>query len=66
MADDCDRASDLAQQERDMQISALGSDIPRGVAGDCDLCGDWFGRLVDGECVPCRDKYEAKQKLTHG
>lgn len=24
--------------------------------GDCDLCGNWSGRLMDGECVPCHAK----------
>lgn len=33
-------------------------EIPQGVPGDCDLCGDWFGRLVKGVCVPCRMKYK--------
>jgi len=32
--------------------------IPRGVEGDCELCGEWFGRLVNGVCVPCRDKHK--------
>lgn len=27
-----------------------------GVAGDCDLCGEWAGRLVLGVCAPCRDR----------
>ena len=26
-------------------------------AGDCDLCGEWSGRLVNGACAPCRDKW---------
>ena len=28
-----------------------------GKPGDCDLCGEWFGRLVQGACEPCRDKH---------
>lgn len=31
--------------------------IPAGVPGDCDLCGEWFGRLIRGACVACRKKY---------
>ena len=32
------------------------SEIPVGNPGDCDGCGEWFGRLVDGYCGYCRDK----------
>ena len=31
--------------------------IPVGTSGDCDLCGEWSGRLVQGVCAPCRDKH---------
>jgi hypothetical protein len=27
------------------------------VEGDCDLCGEWAGRLVEGVCQPCRNQY---------
>lgn len=33
------------------------SEIPIGNPGDCDGCGEWSGRLVDGYCAPCRDKH---------
>ena len=33
-------------------------DIPVGNHGECDGCGDWFGRLVHGMCGFCRDKYK--------
>ena len=23
---------------------------------DCDLCGEWSGRLIAGSCAPCRDR----------
>jgi hypothetical protein len=32
--------------------------IPVGRPGDCDLCGEWSGRLVNGVCVPCRDLHK--------
>ena len=32
--------------------------IPVGVPGECDLCGEWSGRLVRGVCAPCRDKHK--------
>lgn len=33
--------------------------MPAGNPGECDGCGEWSGRLVDGYCCPCRDKYKA-------
>ena len=32
--------------------------IPVGKPGECDLCGEWSGRLVNGACAPCRDLYK--------
>lgn len=34
--------------------------IPVGAPGDCDFCGEWSGRLVEGACAPCRDKRRLK------
>ena len=28
-----------------------------GKPGDCDLCGEWSGELVEDVCPPCREKY---------
>ena len=57
-------AADIAQAPIDAardaelaRISEAASKIPKGVAGDCDLCGEWSGRLVRGACCPCRDKH---------
>lgn len=32
------------------------SHIDPGKPGDCDLCGEWSGRLIQGVCSPCRDR----------
>lgn len=32
--------------------------IPPGTPGDCELCGEWSGRLVNGACAPCRDRHK--------
>lgn len=32
--------------------------IPKGTPGDCELCGEWSGRLIKGVCAPCRDKHK--------
>ncbi len=38
-------------------IRAKAAAIESGEPGDCDLCGEWSGRLVNGACARCRDKY---------
>ena len=56
--DDADRADERIQRRIDEALArAAASQPPAGVAGDCDLCGEWSGRLVLGACAPCRDKY---------
>lgn len=56
MADEADKATEHESEFLDNAIKAAPGDIPPGVEGDCELCGEWFGRLVDGACVPCREK----------
>ena len=38
------------------RIRAAAKPLEPGEPGDCDLCGEWSGRLVRGACAPCRDK----------
>ncbi|MGZ4953572.1 MAG: conjugal transfer protein TraR [Methylobacter sp.] len=60
-----DQANDYAEKERQIAIAnRIPFTLDAGKPGDCDFCGKWFGRLVDGACVPCRDKYE-KQGVKH-
>jgi hypothetical protein len=40
------------------QVREQARQIPAGEPGDCDLCGEWSARLVNGVCAPCRDKYK--------
>lgn len=58
--DDADRA--------DIRIEEITSDailearlfvqaMDDGKSGECDFCGGYFTRLVDGACGWCRDKY---------
>lgn len=42
------------------RIREAAAKIPTGEQGDCDLCGAWSGRLVNGVCAPCRDRYKLK------
>ena len=53
--DDVDRAQQHAEAELEAAITAARGDIPPGTQGDCDLCGEWSGRLIEGLCAPCRD-----------
>jgi acyl carrier protein len=29
-------------------------------SGNCDLCGHWAGRLIEGVCPQCQDTYRPK------
>lgn len=57
---DGDLAAEVSQIRLDSQIQQVRNraKLVAGVAGDCDLCGEWTPRLVDGACCPCRDKYK--------
>jgi len=57
MADEVDIANENAELELAARIKAARGDIPPGVEGDCDMCGEWSGRLIKGACAPCRDLY---------
>lgn len=46
-----------AQAAAEALIRAKAAAIPVGAPGDCDLCGEWSGRLVSGACAPCRDRW---------
>lgn len=59
MADDADRADMSIESVIDWRVSEAtrkAASIPAGEPGDCDFCGEWSGRLVNGACSPCRDR----------
>ena len=64
--DEADEANDHIERIESASIAAIrkaairkaANDIPEGESGECDLCGNWSGRLVAGVCAPCRDKYK--------
>jgi len=61
MSDIIDDANDKAETLRESIIDGIrnkAADMPKGKPGDCDLCGEWSGRLVEGACAYCRDKYK--------
>jgi len=58
---DADYAAEIVQEAVDNEVSRIcqqAAKIPVGSPGECDLCGEWSGRLVDGVCAPCRDKHK--------
>ena len=58
--DDADRADCYIESVIDDHVKLAmrkALEIPPGNPGECDCCGDWCGRLVNGCCARCRDKY---------
>ncbi len=63
MGDIADQADLSIESVIDSGLAAAmraAQDIPIGNPGECDLCAEWSGRLVNGACSPCRDKYGLK------
>lgn len=61
MADEIDLSNDRILQDTDREVARIveaAAKIPPGEPGDCELCGEWSGRLVGGVCAPCRDRYK--------
>lgn len=60
MADECDYAKEVEEQTLARNIAQVlkNGEIKPGNQGDCDLCGEWSGRLINAACAPCRDRYK--------
>lgn len=61
MADEADISQVRTEILEASEIAAVrerAAKIPAGVPGECDLCGEWSGRLVKGVCAPCCDKHK--------
>ena len=58
MPDDLDLAQEREDIAREDAIRAAAKPIPPGTPGECELCGEWSGRLVNGVCAPCRDRWK--------
>lgn len=60
VSDEIDKAQEREQLDTKNAIARArkNAELKPGFPGDCDLCGEWSGRLVDGACAPCRDKYK--------
>lgn len=55
MADEVDRANELADAHLERSLRAARAPIPAGVRGECEECGEDMPRLVNGRCGYCRD-----------
>lgn len=58
--DDADRAQideEMLEEAESKRRASTPYELPAGVPGDCDMCGEWSGRLIRGVCAPCRDRY---------
>jgi len=62
MADEIDITNDRTQLAIDAKVKQISNaaKLDTGIEGDCELCGEWSGRLIDGACAPCRDRYKLK------
>lgn len=60
MTDEVDIANDrtaIATDKTVHEIRQKAKLVP-GVEGECELCGEWMLRLINGACAPCRDRYK--------
>jgi len=61
MADHADNADDLIEKEKDAgvkQAAKAAAEIPVGIPGECEYCGEHFERLVKSACGRCRDTFK--------
>jgi len=63
VGDSLDQAALREEQDREALIARARADaqLRAGKAGDCDECGEWHSRLVDGACPACRVKYRGEK-----
>jgi len=60
MVDEVDKTveeMEVAEAAKLRSIQAAAKAIPTGHPGECELCGEYFTRLVRGACARCRDKH---------
>lgn len=57
MPDEIDLAQEREEIARADAIREAAKPIPPGNPGDCEICGEWSGRLIQGACAPCREKW---------
>lgn len=58
MADEIDRANEIADEHLARGIAAAKAPLAPGEPGECEECGEDMPRLVNGRCGYCRDGRE--------
>lgn len=61
--DDIDQAGEHIEATEKRIIDAArkeAADMPVGTKGECEWCGEYFERLVNGACGRCRDEFKIK------
>lgn len=60
MTDEVDITNDRLQHDIDRRVEEVRkkAELDPGTPGECELCGEWSGRLINGACAPCRDRYK--------
>lgn len=60
MTDEVDTSNDNIQLDIERRVEEVrrNAELPPGEPGDCERCGGWSGRLVNGVCAPCRDRFK--------
>ena len=48
-----EREAEILRKRLELRVTGM----VKGESGECDLCGEWSGRLVNGVCAPCRDRH---------
>ena len=59
--DDADITEERVRVLLDAHVAMVrnaAAKIPAGQPGECYLCGEWSGRLVNNACARCRDKFK--------
>lgn len=56
--DEADRADLEIEQTLDYLIENASRPIPDGQPGSCDICGEYYKRLVNSNCARCRDEFK--------
>jgi hypothetical protein len=57
MADEIDLAQERAEIYTQDRIRSAMKPLLPGEPGECEMCGEWSGRLIGGACAPCRERY---------
>ena len=61
MADTADVTAERMEVQEAANIAEIrrkAAEIPKGVAGECERCGEDMPRLINGVCAPCRDRHK--------